>query len=117
MKFKIDENLPSETVEVLGSSGHDALTVGDQGLNGASDPSVARACAAEDRVLLTLDVGFADIRAYPPGSHPGIIVLRPARQDKSNVLSIIGRLLGSLEAEPLAGKLWVVDENRVRVRE
>jgi hypothetical protein len=31
-------------------------------------------------MILTLDRGFGDVRSYPPGSHPGIIVLRPADQ-------------------------------------
>ena len=81
MRFKTDENLPQEVVEQMKASGHDALSVADQGLGGAPDPSVAQACTAEDRVLVTLDTDFSDIRAYPPGSHPGIIVFRLARQD------------------------------------
>jgi len=44
--------------------GHDALSVTDQGLGGSSDPQVAAICKSEGRALVTLDVGFADIRAY-----------------------------------------------------
>ena len=40
MKFKIDENLPREAVDVLTAAGHDAVSVFDQGLNGKPDPEV-----------------------------------------------------------------------------
>jgi len=115
--FKIDENLPIEVVELITASGHDALSVVDQGLGGASDPSIAQACIAEERVLVTLDTDFSDIQAYPPGSHPGIIVFRLARQDKRTVLDVTKRLLVALETDVLTGALWVVDERRIRVRE
>jgi predicted nuclease of predicted toxin-antitoxin system len=116
VKFKIDENLPSDTAGLLRSAGIDAVTVGQQGLNGAPDPAVANACLLEERVLITLDVGFADIRTYPPGSHPGIVVMRPSSQDKATVMGIVTRLLGLVQAEPLEGKLWVVDDDRMRIR-
>ena len=117
MRFKTDENLPIEVIEQIKASGHDALSVVDQGLGGAPDPLIAQVCTAEDRVLVTLDTDFSDIRAYPPGSHPGIIVFRLARQDKQTVLDVTKRLLVALETEVLAGALWVVDERRIRVRE
>lgn len=38
MKFKIDENLPSELAADLRHLGHEADTVFDEGLLGAKDP-------------------------------------------------------------------------------
>ena len=39
---------------------------------GAVDPDVAQACQKEARALVTLDLDFSDIRAYPPkGGLPG----------------------------------------------
>ncbi len=37
MRFKIDENLPKEVAEYLVESGHDALSVEEQGLAGVAD--------------------------------------------------------------------------------
>jgi predicted nuclease of predicted toxin-antitoxin system len=37
MKFKVDENLPTEIAALLRSANHDAITVTDQGLNSADD--------------------------------------------------------------------------------
>ena len=76
MRFKLDENLPGSLVATLENAGHDAATVTEQGLQGKPDERVASVCRAEDRILLTLDSGFADIRVYPPTDHPGIVVFR-----------------------------------------
>lgn len=116
MRFKLDENLPADAAGLLRQSGHDAVTVLDQAMGGASDPTVAVACRTEGRTLITLDTDFADIRAYPPSEHAGIVVLRLRRQDKPSVLDVLRRTLPLVETEPVRGRLWIVDEERVRVR-
>jgi hypothetical protein len=37
---------------------------------------------------VTLDLDFANIRAYPPGKHAGIVVLRLKHQDKIHPCSL-----------------------------
>jgi predicted nuclease of predicted toxin-antitoxin system len=116
MRFKVDENLAIEVAEVLRAAGHDATTVNDQGIGGAHDPEIASVLRHENRAILTLDVGFADIRLYPPREYPGIVVLRLPRQDKPFVLRVCERLVGPLAKEPLTGRLWIVEVDRIRVR-
>ncbi len=116
MKFKTDENLPEEAAELLRSAGHDTSTIFEQSIGGESDPEIASACRRERRALVTLDLGFADIRTYPPEEYHGLIVLRPKRQDKAHVTGMIEQLLPILEKEQLANRLWIVEEERVRIR-
>ena len=116
MRFKVDENLPAEAADLLRQAGHDATTVGQQSLSGAVDGRVASVCQDEGRCLVSLDVGFADIRTYAPGQHAGLIVLRLRRQDKPHVLSTLARLMQVFGEENPAGQLWIVDEQRVRAR-
>ena len=116
MKFKIDENLPIEVAEILNQNGHEAKTVIDQNLGGEDDTEIASVFQREERVLITLDTDFGDIRTYPPGKYPGIIVLRLKRQDKPYILNVFTGLVDILEQEPLKSHLWVVDENRIRIR-
>ncbi len=52
MKFKTDENIPLEAVDLLRAAGHDALSVFDQSLSGHPDDNVASICQHEDRVLI-----------------------------------------------------------------
>ena len=117
MKFKIDENLPADVAEFLKQSGYDAVTVIDQKLGGSSDFELASLCRKEDRALITLDTDFADIRTYPPQGFPGLIVLHLDRQDKTRVLEIIKRLVQTLSTEQLDRRLWIVEEDRLRIRE
>jgi len=116
MKFKIDENLPAETANLLEQVGYNATTVHGQHLTGSMDQDIASACRSEQRVLITLDLDFADIRTYPPKEYPGLIVLRVKRQDKFTILNVVTRLIKLLPTEDIQGRLWIVDEKRVKVR-
>lgn len=75
MRVKVDENLPIEVAELLRAAGHDAVTVYEQAMSGASDMSIADVCRREDRAVITMDTDFANIQSYPPEQHPGIVVL------------------------------------------
>ena len=117
MRFKVDENLPVQCVAQLREAGHDALSVHDQGLSGAADPRIAEVCADEGRVLVSLDLDFADIRTYPPSGSAGIIVFRLRSQDAATLHRIVHRMLSLFPDESPAGRLWVVEEDKVRIRE
>ena len=116
MKFKVDENLPIEVAQLLREAGHDVYSVHEQELVGAKDHVLAQVCQSENRAMVTLDTHFADIRTYPPENYSGLVVLRLVRQDKPHVLEVMRRMLTLFSSEPLEGKLWIVDEKRVRVR-
>lgn len=102
MKFKIDENLPVEIADLLRSAHYDAVTVMDQGLKGANDPLIVNACLREGRILVTLDLDFADVRVYPPQQFPGFMVLRVRRQDKRHLITVFRRVIPLIERESSA---------------
>ena len=74
MLFKVDENLPEEIAGLLAGFGHEAKTVNDQLLQGAEDSVLIEECDRENRIIITLDTDFSDIRTYPPWEHEGIII-------------------------------------------
>jgi len=115
-KFKIDENLPPEFAFRLASEGYEACTVKDQSLNGLDDETIATVCRAEKRVLITQDLGFGDIRIYPPGDYYGIIVLRTKTQDYLTYTKLLERILANLKSIPLKGRLWIVSSRAIRIR-
>lgn len=116
MRAKLDENLPVEAAELLRTAGWECDSVYDEGLAGADDPEVAAACQAGARVLFTLDLDFADIRAYPPSEYVGIVVLRPTEPSRRQVLQLVSRALPVLSANWMDHRLWIVEPARVRVR-
>ena len=116
MTFKLDENLPAEAATLLRASGFAADTVRDQRIAGARDEDLADVVRRENRVLITLDLDFSNIRAYPPEAYSGIIVLRVRRQDKRTVLAVLRRAVGVLSRQSPAGRLWIVEADRIRCR-
>lgn len=117
MKFKVDENLPADVTELLNNAGYDSASVYEQHLGGKPDQDILLVCQTEQRVLITLDLDFADIRQYPPHEQAGLIVLRLRRQDKNHILDITRRLIKAFAYESVSKRLWIVDENQIKVRE
>ena len=105
-----------EAAELLRAAGWNCDTIHDEGLAGAEDSKVAAACQAGARVLFTLDLDFAHIRAYPPKEYVGIVVFRPAEPSRRQVLDLVVRVLPVLAAEWAEHQLWIVEPARVRVR-
>jgi predicted nuclease of predicted toxin-antitoxin system len=116
MRLKLDENLSQLLKPMLQQEGHDVETTADEKLTGRSDVEVAAAAKAEGRILFTLDLEFADLRKYPPGSHPGVILFRPRTMGPLTVNSFILQFVQETNLTELAQCVVVVDPNRVRVR-
>lgn len=117
MKFKVDENLPVEIVYDLTIAGHDAVSVLQQNLGGSDDKRLASVFQKESRVLVTVDQEFGDIRMYPPKDYSGIVVLKAGIQSKQNLIRLAHRIVPVLEKEPLQGQLWIIEEDRIRIRD
>jgi len=116
LKFKIDENLPAEFASLLREASMAAESASEERLSGASDETLMERCRSEGRMLVTLDLEFANVQAYPPKSHPGVVVIRSKLQDKVTLLGILKRLIPELKRISPAGELWVVEADRIRIR-
>ena len=116
MKIKLDENMPQALAYLLRSAGHNVSTVAEEDLSGEEDPMILERATKECRLLITFDVGFGDVRAYPMGSHAGVVVFRLSDQRWAVLKSPVERLLASGLIDRLHQGLAVVDENRIRTR-
>jgi len=116
MRFKVDENLPEELASLFRGEGWDASTVDEQQLAGTPDPPLERICRAEDRILVTYDRGFTNIKRYQLQGSPGIIVFRLKRQDTEYLLGVAGRLITALRKREPRNELWIVRDTRIRIR-
>lgn len=68
------------------------------------------------RVLITLDKGFSNILLYPPGAHPGVIVLRVWRLSIAKGTQILRNFVQTTSEHQLTGKLVIVEPSRARFR-
>jgi predicted nuclease of predicted toxin-antitoxin system len=66
MNLKLDENLDARLTSVLRRAGHEVSTVREQGLAGVDDQALYVHCRVESRILVTLDLDFANVLRYPP---------------------------------------------------
>ena len=101
MRIKLDENLGRPHVALLKRHGYDADRVFDQGLSGVVDAELWVHVKREGRFLITLDLGFSDVCRYAPGTHPGILLLRPRRKGRNAVSHVLRRVLAERRLETL----------------
>jgi predicted nuclease of predicted toxin-antitoxin system len=116
VRIKVDEDLPRAAAQMLRHHGHEAVSVLEQGMGGTKDDSLWQAVQTEHRLLVTADKGFGDIRSYPPGSHGGVLLLRPDQAGIGPVLHLLEQTLAAYELEALVGAVAVVTPRGVRVR-
>jgi predicted nuclease of predicted toxin-antitoxin system len=108
MRFKVDENLPQELVSDLAEASHDAETVIKEGMAGVADRDLLVATRLENRILLTLEKGIANIRMFSPMAFPGTILFRPNSMGRGEVLKFVRRHLHEALQLELKGCLVVV---------
>lgn len=112
----MDENLGQRHVELFRKGGYEADSVHDEGLSGAADSALWKRVCEEDRLLVTLDADFSDVRRFPLGSHPGILLMRSKSNSSRLVLAILARVLREQGLESIRGCLAVADEMHTRIR-
>lgn len=117
VRFKLDENIPQDVVALFHAAGQEVDTALDEKLGGEPDSRIFEICQIEGRILVTLDLDFADIRQYPPATHAGVWVLRPSSQSIERVRILAKGALAVLDKEPTMNRLWIVERERIRIRE
>lgn len=113
---KIDEDLPRSLVATLATAGYLARTVVQQGLQGASDADLLSRVVAAGELLITADRGFGSAIDYPPGTHHGILVLRPGRESASAYVELLRTVLSTHKLEELVGSISVASPGNLRIR-
>ena len=112
----MDEDLPTAVLDLVRQSGADVRSVREQGMGGWKDSDLWPAVQREKRLLITGDKGFADIRRYPPGTHSGVVLLRP---DEGGIRPLVKLTRSLLDFGSLAifeGALVGVTPRAIRVR-
>jgi predicted nuclease of predicted toxin-antitoxin system len=115
-KFLADENIPLAAVTFLRGRGFDVREVGGSGMGGSSDDLVMALARQEERVLLTFDKHFANILAYPPMSHHGIIRIRIHPPLIDDIIDAFDQLLRKLDLNTIKGSLIVLEREGFRLR-
>ncbi|OHD56792.1 MAG: hypothetical protein A2Y33_12630 [Spirochaetes bacterium GWF1_51_8] len=116
--FKTDENIPVDAAELFKVNGFDCESAFSENLKGESDTVILNHCKKENRILITLDMDFSDIRLYPPKDSPGCVILRLPDQSKQSILTTLDELIPEIHAHSgrLSQNLWIVTKSGIRIR-
>jgi predicted nuclease of predicted toxin-antitoxin system len=116
MQIKLDENLPTDLVNELRSLGHDVENVFTEGLSGHPDPDVWAAAQSENRILITQDIGFADVRMFTPGQHAGFVLVRLKTPGLRALTTKLRLVFATEDVESWRGCFVVLSDSKLRVR-
>ncbi len=118
MRFFLDSNMPRRCLAVLAAHGHEAEHARDIGMGTEPDSKISMHAKETQSVLVTRDLDFADVRAYPPETFYGIVVMRmPDDAVAEEIASVLKRFLSHTPwSLMLPGRLCILEKDRVRFR-
>jgi predicted nuclease of predicted toxin-antitoxin system len=116
LPVKLDERLSYTIAELVRSHGYAVGTVRGQNWGGLKDPVLWPLVRGAGEFFITADKGFGDIRAFPPGTHPGILVLRPDQESLLEFRALLESVLKLHRLESLVGCVTVANSRGIRIR-
>jgi predicted nuclease of predicted toxin-antitoxin system len=120
LRFFADHCIPTFIIQTLRDAGHEVFQLKQYIPPESEDSVVISMSQALDAILLSLNRDFADIVAYPPANYKGIVALQ-IKNHPEIIPQLITRLKDYLSAHAdmkhYKGKLFVVEVNRIRIRE
>ncbi len=120
LRLFADQCVPYSIIEILQNEGHEVLLLKDYIRKDSLDALVISKALELEAILISLNGDFTDIVTYPPRNYGGIITLQ-VRNHPEVIPQIIGRLKKYLSTHNnmihYKGKLFLVEVDRIRVRE
>ena len=108
-QFLLDENVPRSIYKLLRQKGFHVEYVP----HGVDDKTVIEIAKEKNLILVTRDSDFADELRYPPGSHPGIIVLHIHPSIPRVMAKRLKFVLENIDG--LSGKIIIVYNDRIEI--
>jgi predicted nuclease of predicted toxin-antitoxin system len=120
LRFLADHCISNSIVRALRDAAHEVVRLKDVLAAESPDTMVIAKAQEIDAILLSMTGDFADIITYPPKDYKGIVALQ-----MRNHPEVLDRLMIRLtlfltaqsEMKHYRGKLFVVEVDRIRIRE
>ena len=117
MKFLADHCLSLRTVKYLKETGFFITTLRELNKHQLADPGVLSLAIKRNEILITEDKGFGNIFDYPLYSHKGIIVIFTKTRKREMLHLTLKKFLLESSFEEIRGKLIIIEDNLIRIRQ
>lgn len=117
MKFLADHCLSLRTVNFLRDKEFSITTLKELNKHKLADPEVLSLAIERDEILITEDKGFGNIFDYPLYSHKGILVIITKTRKREMLHITLKKFLLGTSFEEIAGKLIILEDNLIRIRQ
>ncbi|MGA9377550.1 MAG: DUF5615 family PIN-like protein [Phormidium sp.] len=116
MKFLADMGISLRTVAWLRSAGYDIVHLRDEGLQRLPDEEILIKARTEGRILLTVDLDFAELLAVSGEILPSVILFRLGNENYQTINERMTEVLSQCHEDLEAGAIISVSNERYRVR-
>jgi predicted nuclease of predicted toxin-antitoxin system len=116
MKFLGDMGISPRTIVLLREQGYDAIHLIEQNLERMTDPNILDKARQEERILLTVDLDFAQLLAISGESLPSVILFRLGNVSREVVNRHLFAVLNGYATELKNGVIISVSDVSIRFR-
>ena len=112
----LDANISDVAAARLGTQDFAVHDIREIAPPGIADPDILEEARKLNAVIVTRDFDFSDIREYPPGRCPGVIVLSVRNLPRNAIIDVLRSLLAAIPFDDLHGATSIVEAGRCRIR-
>jgi len=116
MKFLADMGISLRTVEWLRQLGHDVLHLRDRGLQKLPDDEILDLARLEQRIILTIDLDFAQLLAVSKQALPSVILFRLGNENYDEINQRLSEVLNNCQQVLETGAIVSVNNGNFRVK-
>lgn len=116
MKFLADMGISLRTVEWLRQLGHDVVHLRDRGLQKLPDDQILALALVEQRIILTIDLDFAQLLAISKQALPSVILFRLGNENYDEINQRLIEILNNCQQDLETGAIVSVNNETFRVK-
>ena len=116
MRFLADMGVSQRVIAWLRSQGHDAKHLREEGLHRLPNGEIFQKAVAENGIVLTFDLDFAEIIALCHGKKTSVILFRLHDCTSVHVIERLKKVLADAVTALSESTIIVVEESRHRTR-
>jgi predicted nuclease of predicted toxin-antitoxin system len=116
MKFLADMGISLRTINWLRDLGYDVFHLRDKGLQRLPDDEILDLARTEGRIVLTVDLDFAQLLAVSQKALPSVILFRLGNENYDEINKRLIEVLNNCQGDLETGAIVSVNNEAFRVR-